>query len=267
VKTILVTLGGSRAYGIHSNTSDVDLKGVFVGPIDHYLGINNLSKPTIEDKGIGWFADARFYEKRKDLIGIETEGTNYELIKFLRMAMLANPNILDCLFCHPDDILYVTRIGQSLIDNRHKFLSKTCFSAFRGYAHTELEKVRKLLGGAADSSGAMLDGPDQRAPQMRRNILQGHKHAAHSVRILQTFEELIVTGNYVTRRPNPEQLLSIRAGNYTFQWLKEFFESSLERLKELEKTSTLKETPNYEFVNELCQEILFETFDLERKSW
>ena len=46
-RTILLTVAGSRAYGMHTAESDLDVKGILVPPAKYYLGTKSLEQ--VED--------------------------------------------------------------------------------------------------------------------------------------------------------------------------------------------------------------------------
>ena len=41
---LLEVISGSHAYGLNKENSDVDKRGVFVQPIDDYLGLKNVEQ-------------------------------------------------------------------------------------------------------------------------------------------------------------------------------------------------------------------------------
>ena len=152
-RTILMTVAGSRAYGMHTTESDLDVKGVFVPPVKYYLGTQKIEQ--VEDKKQ---IQADFWEdlttpQKNIATCYGMEGTIFELRKFLKLASGANPNILDVLFCRDQDVIYTTAAGQVLRDNKQKFLTKKCLHTFVGYATAQAHRIethRKWL----------LDPPD-----------------------------------------------------------------------------------------------------------
>lgn len=123
--TILVTLHGSRAYGTNTPTSDTDIKGICIAPVDNYLGIGSD------------FEQVEFKSEATD-----TEGVVYELRKFLRLAAECNPNILEILFVDDEDVLFCSPRGQLLRDNRDMFISKKARHTFAGYAQSQLKRIK-----------------------------------------------------------------------------------------------------------------------------
>ena len=133
-RTLLLTTAGSRAYGMHTETSDLDVKGVFVPPLKYYFGTKRVEQ--IDDK-------AQIHEVFKQYLTPELllvadtngmEGTVFEIHRFLELASGANPNILDILFCRDDDVIFSTPYGRHLREIRQKFLTKKCLQTFVGYA-------------------------------------------------------------------------------------------------------------------------------------
>lgn len=68
---------GSRAYGLDTETSDTDLRGVYLAPTEMIWSLFGAPE-QFEDN--------------------EAQTCYWELQKFLVMALKANPNILECLY-------------------------------------------------------------------------------------------------------------------------------------------------------------------------
>lgn len=138
--TILLTVAGSRAYGTHTDTSDLDMKGVCVPPRNFYLGIDKFEqadKPgTVEPFLAGLPENLRAVAEANG-----AEGTVYEVRRFLDLASGANPNILDVLFCRDEDVLLTTPEGDLLRANREAFLTKKCLMTFVGYADAQFKRI------------------------------------------------------------------------------------------------------------------------------
>jgi uncharacterized protein len=152
-RTILLTVAGSRAYGIHTAESDLDIKGVLVPPVKYYLGTQKIEQVEGDRKRFSSFRDDLTPEQEQIADHYGMEGTIFELRKFLKLAAGANPNILDVLFCRDSDVIYSTAAGQVLRQNRQKFLTKKCLHTFVGYATAQAHRIethRKWL----------LDPPD-----------------------------------------------------------------------------------------------------------
>lgn len=119
--TIFCALHGSHAYNLATETSDIDIKGVLIAPLDHYLGFSK----TFEQ------AEGR---EPYDL-------SIFEIKKFFKLAAQCNPNIIEILYTEPSEHVFVSPIGQKLIDNRDAFLSMKARHTFAGYAKSQLHRI------------------------------------------------------------------------------------------------------------------------------
>lgn len=134
--TILLTRAGSRAYGIHTPTSDLDVKGVCIPPDNYVTGLDVFEQAdkgeTIRETFGGLFVE--------HLPAVE--GTVYDWRKFLRLAKDGNPNILDVLFCRDEDVLLSSRAGRLLRERADVFLSTKVKHTFSGYAMAQMKRIR-----------------------------------------------------------------------------------------------------------------------------
>lgn len=79
------------------------------------------------------------------------------------------------------------------------------------------------------------------------------KHAYHLVRLIRMCREILTTGKVLVKRPDREELLTIRNGAWTYEQLIEFAEREELELNELYLTSTALPTkPDKEKLDQLC---------------
>lgn len=111
---------GSRAYGLETDASDVDTRGVYLAP------------PRLLCSLYG--APEQFEDH-------ETQSCHWELRKFLVMALKANPNVLECLFSPL--VLLASPLGTELRALRSSFLSQLVFQTFNGYALSQFKLIER----------------------------------------------------------------------------------------------------------------------------
>ena len=116
---ILLTFGGSYAYGTNTDTSDVDIRGCALNSKEEILTNKNFEQ----------------------LVNEETDTTIYSFNKLISLLINCNPNTIEILGCRPEYYFYLSPIGKELIDNRHLFLSKKCIYSFGGYANQQLWRL------------------------------------------------------------------------------------------------------------------------------
>lgn len=119
----LLTLGGSHAYGMNIEGSDVDIRGIASLRPENILG-TTLFEQFIEEK---------------------TDTVIYGLTKMFNLLLNVNPNTIEILGCKPEHYLYLNDIGKEILDNKHLFLSKKCIGAFAGYAGAQLARLENYV--------------------------------------------------------------------------------------------------------------------------
>lgn len=113
---------GSQAYGTATPTSDVDIKGVFIQPLDDILGFGYV--PQISDE--------------------TNDKTYYEIQRFIELLHVNNPGVLEMLFSPVDVVLFKHAIFKPLLDDRMNFLTKKCKKSFSEYAIGQVKKASGL---------------------------------------------------------------------------------------------------------------------------
>jgi len=126
---------------METDTSDLDVKGIFVPPVKYYLGTQKIEQIECGDTIRDAYRVDLTADQRQVAANHGMEGTVFELRKFLSLAAGANPNILDMLFCRDQDIIYNTSAGVALRQNRKKFLTKKCLHTFVGYATAQAHRI------------------------------------------------------------------------------------------------------------------------------
>ncbi len=92
------------------------------------------------------------------------------------------------------------------------------------------------------------------------------KHAYHLVRLIRMCREVLTTGKVIVKRPDREELLSIRNGSWTYEQLIEFAEKEERELNELYNTSTiLPKVPDKDKLDRLVIQLVERS--LSKYSW
>ena len=117
---IFEAIMGSKAFGTSLPTSDTDIRGVFMQPIDDILEYGYVEQVS---------------DKTNDIVF-------YELKRFISLAISNNPSILELLFAPEDCILEISEIWKILRFHCHSFLSKKCRHTFAGYAINQIKKAK-----------------------------------------------------------------------------------------------------------------------------
>lgn len=111
---------GSHAYGTSMPTSDVDLRGVFIQPIEDILGFGYVDQVA---------------DKTNDIVF-------YEIKRFLELVQTNNPNILELLNAPEDSIKFKDPLFDLVLDQKDEFITKQCKNSFAGYAIGQIKKAR-----------------------------------------------------------------------------------------------------------------------------
>ena len=147
---VLLVLAGSRSYGLHTDESDVDIKGVCMPPVDLYrLGLHEFNQvERKEGKGEEILALTNLLtpEEQEICTRLPLEGVVYDLKKFVGLCLTANPNILETLFCEEADVRFCTPAGRLLREHRRLFLTKKVAHAYPGYAFSQMERIKTHRG-------------------------------------------------------------------------------------------------------------------------
>lgn len=137
-RTIFLTIHGSRAFGMATETSDVDLKGVCVPPRD----VRDNLFHKFEQAGNAPFVDEQFGHLRNPA-NPKIESVIYSLKKYIGLAALVNPTILELLWVDPKFVVARHPLWEMLVANRNIFLSRKARQTYLGYAKQQLSKIER----------------------------------------------------------------------------------------------------------------------------
>lgn len=122
-KIVLLGLGGSHAYGLNTETSDLDLRGIIASPINNLLGFGEFEQ----------------------YIDKETDTVLYEFNKIIKLLCSCNPNTIEILGLKKEHQIIFYPVGEELLRNKTMFLSQRATGAFKGYSLAQLHRLENAL--------------------------------------------------------------------------------------------------------------------------
>ena len=168
--TLLSGIVGSTAYGLQTESSDVDYLGVFAAPTAVILGLEPVKESRVTK---------------------DPDSTLHEAHKYVRLALAGNPTVSELLWL--DDYEYKHRLGSELIEIRSFLLSrKRVRDAHLGYASDQFNKL-------------MARGGKSFSADTRHRTA---KHARHMLRLLVQGYELYSTGQLTIKVEDPLQFFA-----------------------------------------------------------
>ena len=278
---------GSTAYGVSDDTSDVDIYGYSMPP-KHILF--PYSKGNIVGFGK---APENFKQFQKHHIIDKGRGTEYDIsiysiVRFFHLCMENNPNMVDALFVPTRCVLHSTSIGEHVRANREIFLSKRVWHSFKGYAFSQLHKMKNKFAkewvdmckeyewgvyipmedicvekydSSVISRALFLTGKietDGRRSK-RLPIIAEHgfdtKFAYHVVRLLDECQMILEEGDLDLTRSR-EHLKAIRRGEVPMESIINYFDTKVISLEKLYSSSTLRYTPDESTIRDLLFECI-----------
>lgn len=122
-RLVMLTVGGSHAYGTNVEASDLDIRGCALNSATDILGLSNFEQ----------------------VVSNETDTTIYSFNKLISLLVNCNPNTIEILGCKPEHYLQLSSVGEELINNRKMFLSQRALKSFGGYATQQLRRLENAL--------------------------------------------------------------------------------------------------------------------------
>jgi hypothetical protein len=201
---IYVCQVGSKAYGLATEESDDDLRGIYLSPARLHWSLYGLPEQL-------------------EAVDADKDEVYWELEKFLRLALKANPNVLDTLWTPM--VIRADETAEELRTIRRAFLSKHLYKTYSGYV---LSQFRRM------------------ANAVKHKGTYKPKHAMHLVRLLYSGTAALRTGEIrVDVADHRDELLRIRRGEFSFDEVKQ---KALDLDKEFQRAldeTALPEQPDY----------------------
>jgi predicted nucleotidyltransferase len=282
---------GSVAYGVSTDTSDMDIYGFCIPPKDyifpHLSGhIQGFGK---KHQGFDQFIQHHVMNKNKTK---EYDFQIYNIVKYFQLCMENNPNMIDSLFVPYNCISSTHKIGNMVRDERKIFLHRGAWHKFKGYAFSELSKIRnkKILSfvkfckeNNIDVSITLSDVENLNLADDKKNELTALlkivekdgiktkrlklvekygfdvKFSYHVVRLLNEVEQILNEGDLDLQRNN-DQLKAIRNGECTLNQIEDYFNFKEKELEKLYNNSKLQYFPDEDRIKQLLINCLEEYY-------
>ena len=199
---------GSRAYGLDHEASDVDLRGIYLPPAQLHWSI---------------------YGVPEQLERPDSDECYWELGKFIKLALKANPNVLECLYSPCVEL--ATPLAQELLDQRHIFLSKMIYQTYNRYVMSQFKALER---------------------QRERAEVAKPKHVMHLLRLLLSGITILERGFVpVLVEEHRQRLLDIKEGVMPWSQSERWRHELHARFDQAFVASSLPERPDYAAVNAL----------------
>lgn len=240
-------LTGSIAYNVSQDISDIDIYGITIPP-------KNVLFPHLQGKILG-FDDysPEFNQYQQHRIGDKSARSGkgqvydisiYSIVKYFKLAMDNNPNMVDTLFVPRNCILHITSVGEHIRNHRGLFLHKGSWHKFKGYAYSQLNKLD-------------IKNPEQGSKRAALVEKYGYdvKFAYHVVRLLDEVEQILTTHDLDLTRA-AEQLKSIRRGEWSKEDIVNYFKHKEPQLEKIYQESKLPYKPDVDRIRGVLLECL-----------
>jgi len=228
------------------------------GSIAHNMYLPPSDPMGVDDKDVMavTVAPLEFYYGLSQHEGSETWVGNYDVVtydirKYVRLCVKANPNVLSLLWLRPEHYIYASELGKELVGMRDLFMTKKLFHSFTGYAYAQLKKMtHQTYGGYMG--------------EKRKRLVDEYgydtKNAAHLVRLLRMGIEALNEGVLHVFREDAPQLIEIKKGGWSLERVQDEAKHLFRRAEEAYDRSTLPQSANVDAINQRLVHAMLEHF-------
>lgn len=255
--THYLTIMGSVAYGVSSDTSDMDiygfaiprkevvfphLNGHILVPVKNGSDLFQVGFGDPVDSFCQWQEHGIVDESALGGKGREYDFTIFSIVRYFDLLMENNANIIDSLFTPQECVLHATYVGNLVRENKEVFLHRGVYAKFKQYAYSQLHKMTTKK-------------PKGKRKAIREKFGFDVKFGYHLVRLLNECEQLLVKGT-MDLRLNNEQLKAIRRGEMGEEEVRKWASDKERHLEALYAKSELPAVPQKEKIKKLLMECL-----------
>ena len=232
---------GSVAYGTSIDASDLDIYGFCIPPqhilFPHLVGIIpgfDRHVQSFDQYQQHHIVDPEAHAGK----GQEYDMSIYNIVKYFRLCLDGNPNMVDSLFTAQDCVRFQTPLAVMVREGRYLFLSMNLVSKFRGYSLSQIKKMQNK-------------SPASKRYWMIEKYGLDLKFAAHAMRLLLELEQILETGDLDLRR-DKELLKAVRRGDWTKEEVIDWVDSKALHLEKVrDSNNVLPSKPREHEVKEL----------------
>lgn len=238
-RLICLVYSGSVAYNSFvEGESDIDLIGMYFGPVDVELGACRSPK-TLEGVTRVALKEGGGYRS------VRVEVTLYPVRRAIGLLAKGSPNLLPLLFGLRSHVLISTEEYESIRKESWRFVSGKVYSSVNGYARGQL---KSLEGGGAKNG--------RRAELVNRHGYDT-KAAYHAIRLLSTLVDLYSLGTIkIYRDVDRDFLMSVRMGKHDKKGVYKVINEMRNKLDELSGIASLPDGANMEAIDRLCAKVI-----------
>jgi len=199
---VLKTRIGSHAHGIAHEESDDDIRGVFVSPSDLHWALH-------------------YTPRRIEFLQDGLDELYYEIGGFVRRLLTGDPMAMETLFS--DLVLEADEVGQFLIDQRQRFLTRPALLGFPIFLRDQMRKLNRK-----DRKGHRVKS---------KALMHSLRLAISGLRALETGELTLEAREYA------DIFVEIREGEWAFERVNQEVHRCLRRFDEVLNDSPLPAEP------------------------
>ena len=265
---------GSVSYGLNTPESDVDKKGVTITPKEYFYGLKTFEQQEYGadeviyslHKFVRLAFDANpnileiLYTDPKNILFINKYGKKLRENRHLFLTTRVRHSfggyshaqlkrirghrkwiMFDQKEPKPEDFICI----KTRPDSKNKMIS---YGHFKEQEYkTALKKYNQYL--------AWKKNRNPKRAKLEEKYNYDSIHATHLVRLSKMCKEILETGEVRVLRPDREELLAIRNGEWSYEKLIAYAEDREKQLDNLYDKSPLPKKPNYKAINNLLIEI------------
>lgn len=174
----------------------------------------------------------------------------FNIVKYFKLCMECNPNMIDSMFVPQNCILHSTRISEMIRDKRSMFLSKIMWPKYKGYAFSQLHK-----------SNSKNPQEGSKRNELRKKHKMDTKFLYHVVRLLSEAEYILLHNDLdLQEKGRREHMKAIRRGEVPEEDIRKWASEKELQLEKLYHESELPLTPDTDAIRQLLLQCLEEHY-------